>query len=288
MPTKVGIIGWPLTTTLSPAMHNAAFRALGMDWEYDAMAIPPDIVREGILEPQRHGYVGLNVTIPHKEEAMKYVTPDDVARAVGAVNTIDLRDMTATNTDLLGFLMDLAAHGIDVSGKRVTVLGAGGAARSAVVGLCGAGADVRVASRSLDKARMMVANLALSNIRLSARAVDIADLAAEPTDVIVNCTPAGMLPEVDATPWPDPVPFPEQVIVYDMIYKPARTRLMQQAEAHGGRGVGGLGMLVHQGAAAFERWTGVTAPVDVMFEAVRAQLGLNDVNRSGNDEGARR
>lgn len=288
MPTKVGIIGWPLTTTLSPAMHNAAFRALGMDWEYDAMAIPPDIVREGILEPQRHGYVGLNVTIPHKQEAMKYVTPDDVARAVGAVNTIDLRDMTATNTDLHGFMTDLEAHGIDAAGKRVVVLGAGGAARAAVVGLCGVGADVRVASRSLDKARTMVANLALSNIRLAARAVDMAQLAAEPVDVIVNCTPVGMLPDIEATLWPDVVPFPEGVVVYDMIYMPARTRLMRQAEAHGGRAVGGLGMLVRQGAAAFERWTGVPAPVDVMLNAARAQLGLTDVNDSDRDEDMRR
>lgn len=288
MPTKVGIIGWPLTTTLSPAMHNAAFRALGMDWQYDAMAIPPDIVREGILEPQRHGYVGLNVTIPHKEEAMKYVTPDDVARAVGAVNTIDLRDMTATNTDLHGFVADLAAHGVGVAGKRVVVLGAGGAARAAVVGLCGAGADVRVASRSLDKARTMIANLALSNIRLSARAIGLTDLSAEPIDVVVNCTPAGMMPDSKATPWPDSVPFPDGVVVYDMIYKPARTRMMQQAENRGGRAVGGLGMLVHQGAAAFERWTGVTAPVDVMFEAVRTQLGISDVNGTGNNEDSRR
>lgn len=287
MPTKVGIIGWPLTTTLSPAMHNAAFDALGMDWYYDAMAIPPDIVREGILEPQRHGYVGLNVTIPHKEEAMKYVTPDDVARAVGAVNTIDLLEMIGTNTDLAGFMADLAAHGVDVSGKRVIVLGAGGAARAAVVGLCGAGADVRVASRSLDKARTMVANLALSNIRLTARAVALTELAG-PADMIVNCTPVGMLPEVGATPWPDTVPFPDGVVVYDMIYKPARTRLMQQAEMHDGRAVGGLGMLVHQGAAAFERWTGVAAPVDVMFDAVRAQLGLNDANGAANDEDTRR
>lgn len=272
MTTKVGIIGWPLTTTLSPAMHNAAFRALGMDWEYDAMAIPPDIVRLGILEPQRHGYVGLNVTIPHKEEAMQYVTPDDLARAVGAVNTIDLRDMTGTNTDVAGLMTDLAAHGIDVDGERVLVLGAGGAARAAVTGLTRAGAEVLVVNRTLERARTMVANLAISNLSLRAEAVTLDRAVESGFSLIVNCTPVGMAPDVDRSPWVTGVPFPRGITVYDMIYRPAQTALMQQAIDTGGQAIGGLGMLVYQGAAAFTLWTGVEPPVNVMFQAVRDQL----------------
>lgn len=272
MTTKVGIIGWPLTTTFSPAMHNAAFKALGMDWEYDAMAIPPDIVRLGIIEPQRHGYVGLNVTIPHKEEAMKYVTPDDLARAVGAVNTIDLREMTGTNTDVAGLMADLAANGVIVNGERVLVLGAGGAARAAVVGLTRAGADVLVTNRTLERARTMVANLALSNLSLKAEAVTLDSAVERGFSLIVNCTPVGMVPDTGESPWIHGVPFPRDVVVYDMIYRPAQTRLMKQAVEAGGRAIGGLGMLVYQGAAAFKIWTGVEPPVDVMFEAVRAQL----------------
>lgn len=272
MTTKVGIIGWPLTTTFSPAMHNAAFKALRIDWEYDAMAIPPDIVRLGILEPQRHGYVGLNVTIPHKEEAMKYVRPDELARAVGAVNTIDLREMTGTNTDVSGLMADLAANDLPVQGERVLVLGAGGAARAAVVGLTRGGAEVLVVNRTLERARTLVANLALSNLSIRAAAVTLDEAVARGFSLIVNCTPVGMAPDPAATPWIGGVPFPRGVAVYDMIYRPAQTALMAQAIEVGGRAVGGLGMLVYQGAAAFKLWTGVEPPLDVMFDAARAQL----------------
>jgi len=273
MTQRVGIIGWPLTTTFSPAMHNAAFKALGMDWVYDKMAIPSDIVRLGILEPQRHGYVGLNVTIPHKEEAMRHVMPDDLARAVGAVNTIDLRTMTGTNTDVGGFITDLTVNGVELAGKRVLVLGAGGAARAAVVGLTQAGASVVVVNRSLERARTMVANLSLSNLTLKADALTL-DEAVESgsIDLIVNSTPAGMFPNVDESPWVLGVPFPQGVTVYDMIYRPAQTGLMRQAEDNGGRGIGGLGMLVYQGAAAFKLWTGVEPPIEVMFAAARQEL----------------
>ncbi len=273
MTQRVGIIGWPLTTTFSPAMHNAAFQALGMDWVYDKMAIPPDIARLGVLEPQRHGYVGINVTIPHKEEVMRHIVPDKLAQAVGAVNTIDFRTMTGTNTDVGGFITDLAANGVELTGKRVLVLGAGGAARAAVVGLTGAGASVMVVNRSIERARAMVANLSLSNLMMKADALTL-DEAVESGDIdlIVNSTPAGMFPNLDESPWVYGVPFPQDVTVYDMIYRPAQTRLMQQAEEHGGRGIGGLGMLVYQGAAAFKLWTGVEPPIEVMFEAARQEL----------------
>lgn len=273
MTQRVGIIGWPLTSTFSPAMHNAAFQALGMDWVYDKMAIPPDITRLGILEPQRHGYVGINVTIPHKEGALRHVMPDDLARAVGAVNTIDLRTMTGTNTDVGGFITDLKANGVELVGKRVLVLGAGGAARAAVVGLTGAGASVLVVNRSLERARAMVANLSLSNLMMKAEALTLDEaVEAGNIDLIVNSTPAGMYPNVDESPWVHGVPFPQGVTVYDMIYRPAQTRLMRQAEEHGGRAIGGLGMLVYQGAAAFKIWTGVEPLVEVMFAAAREEL----------------
>jgi shikimate dehydrogenase len=254
-------------------MHNAAFQALGMDWVYDKMAIPPDITRLGILEPQRHGYVGINVTIPHKEGALRHVMPDDLARAVGAVNTIDLRTMTGTNTDVGGFITDLKANGVELVGKRVLVLGAGGAARAAVVGLTGAGASVLVVNRSLERARAMVANLSLSNLMMKAEALTLDEaVEAGNIDLIVNSTPAGMYPNVDESPWVHGVPFPQGVTVYDMIYRPAQTRLMRQAEEHGGRAIGGLGMLVYQGAAAFKIWTGVEPLVEVMFAAAREEL----------------
>lgn len=272
MATRVGIIGWPLTYTMSPVIHNAAFQALGMDWLYDAMAIPPDIVRLGLREPADHGYVGINVTIPHKEAVLAYVAPDDTAYAVGAVNTIDLRSFKAYNTDVTGFIADLHAHEIPLDGAHVIVLGAGGAARAAVYGLSVAGARVSIINRSVQRADEMLANMALRNVPLNARTVSFDDLASQPADLIVNCTPLGMYPYGDASPWPAAIPMPHGVTMYDMVYRPAKTRLMHQAEAVDGRAVGGLGMLVRQAAESFALWTGVQPPLDVMFNAAHAEI----------------
>ena len=272
MTERVGLIGYPLEHSLSPAMHNAAFQALGMDWIYDTMAIPPDIVHLGLREPQRHGYIGINVTIPHKEAVTKFVIMDERARAVGAVNTIDFRDNSGTNTDVAGLIDDLKAHDVTLSGKNVILLGAGGAARAAVYGLVQEGANVTVVNRTRERAQEMLTNLTIS---AGIKNVDVKTLdeAAEMNiDLIVNCTSAGMFPNTDNSPWIDGVPFPRGVTVYDMVYRPAITKLMQQAETNGGRAIGGLGMLVRQGAAAFKIWTGVDPPIEVMFDALRKEL----------------
>src|SRR5215207_2979868 len=143
---RVGVVGFPIEHSLSPAMHNAAFKALGMEneWLYDAMSIPPDIADYAVKEPKRHGYIGLNVTIPFKQKALEWGKPDDKARAIGAVNTLDFRDDSGTNTDVAGFIGDLKAHNIPLKSERVLVLGAGGAARAAVYGLVLEGAEVVV------------------------------------------------------------------------------------------------------------------------------------------------
>lgn len=277
MEKRVGIIGWPVKHSLSPAMHNAAFAALNMhDWSYDAMEIPPDIPKHAVREPERHGYIGLNVTIPFKETVMRYVTPDEKARAIGAVNTIHFADDIATNTDVDGLMDDLAAHDVPVAGERVIVLGAGGAARAAVYGLKLGGADVVVVNRTMQRAQEMLAQLTFSAGIRDVQAMTLDEATEWGASLIVNCTPVGMWPHVDASPWIDGVPFPEGVTVYDMIYRPAQTALMHTAEAHGGRAIGGLGMLVRQGAAAFKIWTGVAAPVDIMMQAAQTALAQRD------------
>lgn len=265
MTQRVAVIGWNIAHTLSPIMHNAAFRALGLDWEYDRIDIPPDIVRQSLRELRDHGFVGVNVTIPHKQAVMPYIKPDERAKAIGAVNTIDFRTNIGTNTDVSGFMDDLAAHGIEVSSKRVVVLGAGGAARAAVYGLANAGAQITIVNRTPDKAQALLDSLNVDG------AVGDASAAAH-ADVIINCTSVGMQPNIDESPLPDDIHIPPNVVLYDMIYRPAQTKLMRQVEAAGGRAVSGLGMLVRQGAAAFELWTGVPAPVEVMFEAAQAAL----------------
>lgn len=270
---RVGIIGWPIEHSLSPVMHNAAFAALGMeDWLYDAMAVPPDIVRYAVNEPKRHGYIGLNVTVPFKEQVLTLIQADEKARAIGAVNTIDFRDDTGTNTDVDGFINDLLAHDVTLKGTRAVVLGAGGAARSAVFGLWQQGAEIVVVNRTMERAQEMLTQLTFSAGVQNVRAVTLDEAAEWAPTLIVNATSAGMWPNTGDSPWIEGIPFPQGSIVYDMVYRPAKTQLMQQAEAAGGRAIGGLGMLVRQGAAAFEIWTGLTAPVGVMFDAVTAAL----------------
>lgn len=266
---RVGAIGWPIEHSLSPAMHNAAFAALGMsDWLYDKMAIPPDVLGLSIKEIRNHGYIGINVTVPHKQAVMEYVLADALAQMIGAVNTIDFRTNTGTNTDVSGFLDDLVAHGVPIKGERVIVLGAGGAARAVVYGLAQSGAQVAVVNRSEARA------LELSHTLLVPMTLMSQEQAYEwQPSLIVNCTSVGMHPEVCANPWRGVTPIPRGITVYDTIYRPAKTALMQQAETNGGRAIHGVGMLVRQGAAAFTIWTGIEPPIEVMTAAVVSALG---------------
>ena len=274
MTQKVGVIGWPVTHSISPAMHNAAFRALGLDWSYELAPIPPDIVRQSLrILRDEGGFIGVNVTVPHKQAVMPYVLPDERARAIGAVNTIDFRSNIGTNTDAVGFIDDLKAHGFELAGMNVLVLGAGGAARAAVYGLALEGAHITIVNRTPQKAQIMLADLQLTAGIKNVEVKTLDEAAESNPSLIVNCTSVGLWPKVDESPWIDGVPFPKGVTAYDMVYRPQMTRFMQQAEADGGQAIGGLGMLVRQGATAFKIWTGQAAPVDVMYEA--AQLALN-------------
>jgi shikimate dehydrogenase len=271
---KVGIIGWPVTHSISPAMHNAAYAALGLtDWQYELAPVPPDIVRQGLRTLRDEGgFIGVNVTVPLKEKVMPHVRPDERARAVGAVNTIDFRDNSGTNTDVIGFMDDLKAHGVEVQGQRVIVLGAGGAARAAVYGLARAGAQVTVVNRTPQKAQVMLADMMLSaNIR-SADVLTLDEAAEQGAVLVVNATSVGMWPKTEESPWITGVAWPAGAVAYDMVYRPRQTSFMRQAEQSGARVIGGLGMLVRQGAAAFKLWTGQDAPVEVMYAAAESAL----------------
>jgi shikimate dehydrogenase len=258
-------------------MHNAAFQALNMDdWLYDAMAIPPDIANYAVKEPKRHGYIGLNITIPFKEQALEFAVPDEIARAVGAVNTIDFRDDSATNTDVAGFIYDLQAHDIALTGQPVIVLGAGGAARAAIYGLWREGAEVIVVNRTLERAQDMLTRLTFSAGIRNVNALTLDEAVELQPTLIVNATSAGMYPNVEQSPWVNGVPIPDNITLYDMVYRPATTALMQQVSEAGGRVIGGLGMLVRQGAESFKIWTGVEPPIEVMFDAVHK--ALNEAN----------
>ncbi len=276
----VGVIGWPIEHSVSPPMHNAAFRALGLDWCYVPFPVRPEHVREALMGARALGLKGLNATIPHKQallSLMDDLTPE--ARAIGAVNTVILRDerMIGHNTDAAGFLRALREAGFTPEGRFALVLGAGGAARAVVYALCSVGAQVVILNRTVSRARALADAFSqmIPNAHLAADALDQETLArvCRQAQLIVNTTPLGMWPQVDASPWPEEIAFPQQAFLFDLIYNPRETRLMRQARAVGAEAVDGLGMLVHQGAEAFYLWSGVQPPTEVMYAACLKALG---------------
>lgn len=263
-------MGWNINYSVSPAMHNAAFRALGMhDWFYDLVPVPPDIVRSSLKTLREEGgFIGVNVTQPLKQLVMPHVRGDALVQAVGAVNTIDLRNLHATNTDVIGLIDDLKANGVMLEGARAVVLGAGGAARAAVYGLLQEGAEILIVNRTQDRAYQLAADMKISGDVVSS----FREAAEWSPTLIINCTTVGTYPHIEESPWAADVPFPRGVVAYDMVYRPELTAFMRQAEKAGGRAGGGLGMLVRQGAASFKIWTGATPPLEVMLEAAHEAL----------------
>jgi len=262
-------------------MHNAAFAALGLEWCYVPLPVATDPrtrIGEAVLGIRALGLRGTNVTVPHKQAVMPHLdrlTP--AAQAIGAVNTIVVQpdgSLLGDNTDAPGFVADLRDHGVEAQGKRVLVLGAGGSARAVVYGLATAGAtSITIANRTLDRATELAATLQMSvgdcPLRACSLPDDLASIA-EQSDLVVNCTSLGMTPNIEGLPWQDDLPFQPGQAVYDLVYNPRKTRLLAQAERDGATAIGGVGMLVWQGAIAFERWTGITPPVDVMRQAIGA------------------
>jgi shikimate dehydrogenase len=268
----VGVIGWPVAHSLSPAMHNAAFSYVGLNWRYVPLPVRTEHLAVAIRGMAALGFRGANVTVPHKVDVIPLL--DNITEAVtvvGAVNTIRVDRNTGRldglNTDMGGFLTDLAANRVSIGkNTRALIIGAGGGARAVAAGLVRSGGHVIIINRTFDNAQTIV-NFMQSSWRYpNIEAVPMESFAEAARDVnlIVNATPIGLWPDADATPWPEGVPFPEGATLYDTVYRPLKTRLMRDAEAAGLRTLGGLGMLVYQGAAAFEAWTGRKAPVDVM------------------------
>ena len=267
-------------------MHNAAFDALGLDWRY--VPLPVDIepagrMGEAVAGLRALGLRGANVTVPHKQAVMPHLDElTAAAQAIGAVNTIVVSQdgsMLGDNTDARGFVADLRAHGVPLAGTSVALLGAGGSARAVLYGLAEAGCSaITVLNRTVSKAEELVGAMraifpgcALAAGSLPSDLAGLADSAA----LIVNCTSLGMTPNVDGLPWNETLPFQPGQTIYDLVYNPPRTRLLRKAEADGARAIGGLGMLIWQGAIAFKLWTGQQPPVEVMERAALAAFGRN-------------
>ena len=268
-----GVIGWPVTYSLSPVIHEAAFRALGTNWRYLHLPVPPGALREAINRLASDGYAGANVTIPHKTQAAGIATPlsEDAAR-LKAVNTLVLADasdgtLAGYNTDAPGFANFLARDADwDPSGRSALIYGAGGAARACVLALARGGlASLVVAVRETSRAERLL-HLAAS-LGVSTETVMFGAALGRSCDLVLNATPVGRGGENLPLPKLGP-----KVLVVDLIYRPTPTALLEAARGAGAPAFGGLGLLVHQAALSFELFTGAPAPLEIMREAALSGL----------------
>jgi len=281
--TKVcGVIGDPIEHTMSPVMHNAAFKKLGIDYLYVPFRVRKEELEKAIAGMRALNIRGLNVTIPHKVEVISFLDKvDPLVEKIGAVNTIvnDGGVLTGYNTDATGFLQALLERGVEPKGKNTVILGAGGASRAISFILAERGANLVILNRQLelDWAEELAQRISqIFNKEVKALVLNEGNLAEvlERADVLVNATSAGMSPNIDETPVPARLLKPG-LVVFDIVYNPVKTRLLGEAEAAGAQTIGGLDMLVWQGALAFEKWTGQKAPLELMKREVIKRLSSN-------------
>jgi shikimate dehydrogenase len=284
VPRVVGLLGHPLGHSVSPAMQEAAFRHVGLDWRYLAFEVPPQRLADAMRGMVALGLRGANVTVPHKEAALQLAdAASSEAMLVGAANTITIDDegrTVADNTDVHGFMQAWRQRfGNDaVRAAPAVIIGAGGAARAVALGLLRLGASrLTVLNRSLQRANDLIASLPVADgtqARITAAELTQDAFAASLSDAraVVQTTSVGMAPHARETP----IPWPSSSFthnVMDIIYNPRPTRFLAEAAAAGAHTEDGLAMLVAQGARAFQLWTGQSAPYDVMYAAAAAALG---------------
>ena len=262
---RLGVLGWPVAHSRSPAMHNAAFAALAMaDWHYQRLPVPPGLLLETTRALAGSGFVGANVTIPHKHAALELAdSASEGATAIGAANTLTISGdgtIAAENTDAPGLI---EALGESVRGMRALVLGAGGSARAAAWALREAGAsEVLVWNRTPARAETLARELGVRAVAKPGAA-----------ELLVNCTAVGLDASSDELEQLG-LTFAgvgDYALVADLVYRAGSTQLLTAARAHGARAVDGLEVLAAQGALSFELWTGRAAPRELMLRAARAQ-----------------
>ena len=277
MPNKVFLLAHPAGHSLSPTMHNAAFERLGIAAHCEARDVPPDAVEQTVSSLRSADCYGANVTVPHKLAVIPFLDRlTEAAESIGAVNTIvnENGKLLGHNTDASGFLQALReGAGFELSGRTAVMLGAGGAARAVAYALLKEGVTVCVYNRTFEKAQTLTEEFGtLGNIDVLEEGG--LEPAVQAADLLVNTTSVGMVRggvDPETSPLPAGV-LPSNGFVYDLVYRPAKTKLLRDAEAAGLVIQNGLPMLVYQGAEAFERWTGQEAPVETMFRALLEKL----------------
>jgi shikimate dehydrogenase len=286
---RLGLIGYPLGHSLSPKLHTAALQACGLEGDYSLFPIAPDDRKslKELLSRVRSGEIqGLNVTIPHKQNVIPFLdelTP--TAAAIGAVNTIYLKNnkLIGDNTDAQGFLTDLKRFLTTETRRRgklnTLVLGAGGSARAVVYALINDGWDVILAARRIEQAEQLA--LSVAHHQLLITNYDLSNIELSNTSLIINTTPVGMTPNAAQSPWPKNSPFPPHAAIYDLVYNPPQTKLVQDAHRQGLQVTTGLGMLIEQAALSFEIWTGYHPSRETM----RASVGQSSTLAPGASAG---
>lgn len=271
------LIGDPVEHSLSPVMHNAAFQFLGLKYIYLCLRVRPEGLKRAVDGVKSLGILGFNVTIPHKVSVMTYLDEiDPIAKDIGAVNTVVNRDerLVGYNTDGLGGLRALSEAGVTLTGKKVVLLGAGGAARALSFSIVPLAGLLVILNRTETKAVALASNLRRRFVKKirggpltrGALFTEMAD-----ADVLINSTSVGMHPKREECVVDEDL-LHSRMAVFDAVYNPLETRLLREAKNVGAKTVDGLSMLVHQGALAFKIWTGVTPPIDVMTRAVEAAV----------------
>lgn len=275
----LGVMGDPIVQSKSPIMHGAALQAMGISGSYVPLHVTPEKLGEAIQAIRVLGFRGVNVTIPHKVAVMAHLDLlDESAIAACAVNTIvnDNGVLTGYNTDGIGYVRSLKAETIsELSGMKIMVIGAGGAARGIVTALLQEKpAQIIIANRSVDKAQRLAAECISKGNVTGISMNEVAGML-DGVDVLINTTSVGMYPHMDETPI-DPRLLHEGMVVSDLIYNPLRTRLLLEGLERGCKIHGGLGMFIYQGAYALEYWTGQSPPTEIMRQSILNCLSSNE------------
>jgi shikimate dehydrogenase len=272
-----GVIGDPIEHSLSPIMHNAAFQALEMDYVYLAFKVKPACVPDAVEGMRALNIRGLNVTMPHKKAVMASLDRIDLsAQIIGSVNTILNKEnlLFGFNTDGVGSVKALKENGVSLKGSKVLLLGAGGAARAIAYAMAKEADELTVLNRTLKDAQTLaklVENAASKRIVSGSLSLEDIDANLQDSDILINATSVGMKPRPDQTPVPIEL-LRKNLAVMDIVYNPLETKLARDAKTLGAKVISGVEMLIYQGAASFEIWTGKSAPVEVMRKAALTHL----------------
>jgi shikimate dehydrogenase len=273
-----GVFGDPIAHSLSPAMHNAVFSALGMDCIYHAFRVKPEKLEKAILGAEAMGFGGLNLTVPLKEAALKLdcIRPDPLAESLGAVNTIVFgknEEIKGYNTDGLGAKQALQNSAVEIEGSKIVVAGAGGAARAITFQLAADGAEITIVNRTEGRAIELAKDISTAALcgNVTGRGLSGLKSLLQDSNILINTTTLGMHPNTDTTIATAEDLHPD-LTVFDIVYNPLETRLLREAKASGAKTVSGVSMLVYQGAEAFKLWTGIEPPVELMKKTVMEAL----------------